>query len=346
MVRIDAIMKEAVIKKYAQLTGKSEDEVRAILEPIFEDEDKTKELIDLISKLSMIADKERGTLAGEVADAMKARLLTEVGHKALTPKDKVEKLVEKFEDVALTMKLIDKIFGGLHEKKNPESESAIVRILESRLSRLEDNFARLLEALEKKADSERESVLANTLKEIQKNMQEQINLLRKELQEVKSKKMLTINDIEDVKRQLEALGFEVKKAGTEFDIEKAKEFLAKLGYKIEPGWISADQLQKILEEERQKIRQQIREQILKEVETKKITAAEKIVTTAIDRLFEIFQPVLPQAFARALGLPEGQTPSRTPSKEIEKAIRELEREEVRRESGPKIHITAGEEGEE
>ncbi|RLJ00903.1 MAG: hypothetical protein DRP11_05280, partial [Candidatus Aenigmatarchaeota archaeon] len=293
---LDEVMKEAIIKKYAELTGKSEDEARAILEPIFAagDEEKIKELLVLLDGIS----QSSSGVAKEVAEAAKAALAASVAQKHFSTAPRLERVLDKITELQLTLQVLDRLLA----KKREDDTTMIMNVINQRFQVLESTLTKLVETLTKQSQQQQQQLLVQALENLQKAFQQQLEELRKQLDKhVSKKKTLTVDEIEEIKKKLEALGFEVKKAGTEFDIEKAKQYLKKLGYKIEPGWISADQLQKILEQERERIRKEIREKVLQEIEKEKIDAAEKVVTTAIDRLFNLLSPVIPEVMRGMFG---------------------------------------------
>lgn len=301
MVKLDAVMREAIIKKYAELTGRSIEEARAILEPLFEDEEN--ELIDLLYKITQIVGDGEG-VAKDVAEAVKANMLLHLQQRATTKPN----LLDKIQEYALVMQMMDKLLGAKKEEQRPDP---YVQIMEQRMQNLENTLKQLMELMVKQQQSSEKNELIKTLKMMQETMQKQIDTLREELKRIKERDIVITSDtIPKIKEQLEALGFELKRAGSDFDVEQAKKFLEKLGYEIKPGWVSADELTKILEKERERVRQEIREKILQEIETKKVETAEKIVTTAIDKLFDLFSPVVPEVIRSIIG-PTEEKPNTT-----------------------------------
>jgi len=100
---------------------------------------------------------------------------------------------------------------------------------------------------------------------------------------------------EAAKSTLEKLGYKVMPADKPSSEAEAIEYLKARGYHIEEPHITREQLQKILEEEREKMRQEFDAELQKSVEERKIKAAETLVERAIDRVFDIFVKPLQRA---------------------------------------------------
>ena len=292
MAKLDAIMKEAIIKKYAEMTGRTIEEARAILEPLLEEEDE--EILDLIQKISMLTNNGDG-VSKDVAEAVKADLLLKLRNAT----ENRGPNMDKFFEYKLMLEMLNNMTREQRQEPDPH-----LKIMEERMTKLEETLNKLMDVMIQQQQSSEKNELIKTLKMMQETMQKQIDTLREELRRIKedNRLIITPDKLPEIKEQLEALGLEIKKAGSDFDPEAAKKLLEKLGYKVEPGWISADELVKILEKEREKVKKEIRERILEEVETKKVETAEKIVTTAIDKLFDLFEPVVPDVLRSALGL--------------------------------------------
>jgi len=346
----EAKLKEELIRKYMKIKKIPREKAIELLEPIFDDRKKMRELLETLAFLEQLDTSKQGPLTRDVIDATKAKIITQVAMPR-GPLSRLQEWMDRIAEFRVMMKLINEMFREEERQSVPRGQDryidTIVKVLGERINRLEENLSRLIDVLSKRQTEEAQNIIAQKLEKIFDNMQQQINVLRQELDALKKlpqqKQELTLDDLENLKKKLEALGFKLKAPGEgEIDIEKAKEYLAKLGYKIEPGWVSADQLSKLLEEERKKIYELVRKEILKEVEEKKVTAAENIMRTAIDKLFELAKPVLPAVFGKALGTETqttyAQTTSQTSSsvppprietrevteEEVEKALKALE----------------------
>lgn len=103
--------------------------------------------------------------------------------------------------------------------------------------------------------------------------------------------------IEEAREVLEALGYKVIKPGkertdTDENVEELIEKLKSMGYEINRRVISKEELQKIIEEEKRRWEEEHNIQVERGLEEQKIKTAERIVEIAIDRIVNLFQPVV------------------------------------------------------
>jgi len=277
---------EVLVKKYAKLKGISEEDARKFLAPILEDEDKVKEYLELLSYLDAV-ETSPGSPAHEVKELLKVQALASMAraHEEKMSKDPVERVLEQALKAQQAIQILNRFL--------PQTEDPRNKYIEERISRLEGAIEKLIQTLQESRERETSQQFLQALDKIVSKINDQIKILAQRIEKIEKERF----SIQEMKRALEQLGFKVLTPAEVpmVDIEKAKEILRKLGYKVEPGFISADQLQKILAEEREKVRQEVKKEIEKEVERDRIEATKEAVITGFkifgDAIKEILKPL-------------------------------------------------------
>jgi len=101
---------------------------------------------------------------------------------------------------------------------------------------------------------------------------------------------------------LEKMGYKVARKETPATVEEAKELLEKMGYNVEDGRIPLEKVREILETAEQEWVKKHNEDLEKSIEERKITAAENVLSIAIDRVFKPVQLFISAYLKKVVGV--------------------------------------------
>lgn len=241
-------MSENLIKTLAQKYGLSEEDVRLALEMIGGGEDEvSKTLSTVVSSGEALAKTPKDVqqaiaplVAATVlkqlsADPFQQKMLSLTGSlltiKTLLGEDKsVEKLVES---ITGEIKALNERLAKIEESKKSEEIQAVVEAIEN----LRGDMEELRSRIEKGPATVESQTIANPLEQARNQLNDFAN---------------TLNTITE---GLKALGFEVRKPGEVKhvdDIDKAKQILERYGYEVKPRYMTEEEFQRRLQEERRR----------------------------------------------------------------------------------------------
>ena len=288
-------MSESLVKALAQKYGLSEEDVKLALEMIG-GEDELSKMISTVATTGealaktpkdvqqAIAPLVAATVLRQLsADPFQQKMLSLTGSlltiKTLLGEDKgVERLVQSITD---QIRALNERLAKLEETKKSEEIQAIAQSIENLRADLEELRSRMESG--PTAVTQQVASTANPLAQASSQLDEFTR---------------TLNAVVD---GLKALGFEVKKPGEVKpidDIDKAKEILVKYGYEVKPRYMSEEEFQRRLQEERRRYEKLLEKRLRK---SEKIAEAKARQVEAIVALgLEVVK------YLRSLAQPAGQ----------------------------------------
>jgi DNA repair exonuclease SbcCD ATPase subunit len=247
------VVSESLVKALAQKYGVSEEDVKLALEMIG-GEDELSKMISTITTageaLAKTPENVQQAIAPLIAatvlrqlstDPFQQKMLSLTGSlltiKTLLGEDKgVEKLVDS---VMSELKTLNEKIAKIEESKRSEEIQALAESVENLRKGLEELREELKMKVENQSTAVAQQATATNL----------LANIRSQLEEFSS----TLNTLVDT---LKALGFEVKKPGEVKpvdDIDRAKQLLEKYGYEIKPRYMTEEEFQRRLQEERRRL---------------------------------------------------------------------------------------------
>jgi len=123
----------------------------------------------------------------------------------------------------------------------------------------------------------------------------------------------SVDEIEDMLTRLEAskeraieflekMGYKVTTKESPASVEEAKELLEKMGYRVEDGRIPLEKVEEIVKLAEQEWVKKYNEDLEKSIEERKITAAENVLSIAIDRVFRPIQLFISAYLKKVVGV--------------------------------------------
>jgi DNA repair exonuclease SbcCD ATPase subunit len=289
-------LSESLVKTLAQKYGLSEEDVKLALEMIGGGEDELGKTISTVATTGealaktpkdvqqAIAPLVAATVLKQLsADPFQQKMLSLTGSlltiKTLLGEDKgVERLVQSITD---QIRALNERLAKLEETKKSEEIQAIAQSIENLRADLEELRSRMESG--PTAVTQQVASTANPLAQASSQLDEFTR---------------TLNAVVD---GLKALGFEVKKPGEVKpidDIDKAKEILVKYGYEVKPRYMSEEEFQRRLQEERRRYEKLLEKRLRK---SEKIAEAKARQVEAIVALgLEVVK------YLRSLAQPAGQ----------------------------------------
>ena len=313
--KLEPEVEDIIVKRYAQVTGRSEDEARAVLKLMKKKApDRFSRIEKMLGVLSEYGDK--------LKDPLMVALLSPIISEAVKMPGKEEE--ESFaEDVKRAVKSIASYVAGLKAldmmmPEKSENEQKVPPEVATKIDGLEKRLKFLIKKWKEAEEAQKQSEIQAVLNEIGK--------LKQEIEELKKggeKKEVTVEDIvkkiheeeERAKNLLQNMGYKVDKGLT---VEEIKRAAQEMGLKVVEGKVPVSELKKLkkklVEEMKKKAKEAYeagKEEARKEFDEKmferQIQAFENVVEKAIDRIVGEFLGPLARAFLSRGGvMPTGE----------------------------------------
>jgi hypothetical protein len=286
-------LSESLVKTLAQRYGLSEEDVKLALEMIGGGEDEVSKTISTITTSGealaktpkdvqqAIAPLVAATVLRQLsADPFQQKMLSLTGSlltiKTLLAEDKsAEKLVDS---IMGEIKALNERLAKLEESKKSEEVKAVAEAIEN-LRRDMEELRREIEAKEF-ATVAPKSITTNPLEQTKNQISEFVNVLN------------------SVTEGLKALGFEIKKPGEVKpvdDVDKAREILERYGYEVKPRYMTEEEFQRRLQEERRRFEKLLEKRLrrsekIAEAKARQVEAIAAVALEVIRHLGKLSQP--------------------------------------------------------
>lgn len=284
-------MSESLVKALAQKYGLSEEDVKLALEMIGGEDEVSRTLSTIVSSGEALAKTPKDVqqaiaplVAATVlrqlsADPFQQKMLSLTGSlltiKTLLGEDKsVERLVQSITD---QIKALNERLAKLEESRKSEEIQAVAESIE--------NLRRDLEELRGRMEGGSAAVVPQ-------------NVSANPLEQTRSQISEFVNTLNAVTEGLKALGFEVKRPGEVKpvdDIDKAREILERFGYEVKPRYMTEEEFQRRLQEERRRFEKLLEKRLrrserIAEAKARQVEAIAAVALEVIRHLGKLSQP--------------------------------------------------------
>jgi len=174
-------------------------------------------------------------------------------------------------------KEMDEVYSRLSEYQVLDEDDSEISTMIKKLSRYERDIRTL------------KSKLKSIVEPMQPLEENEIETLKKKIDSLES----------EAKATLEKLGYKVTREDMPITEEEAKKLLEERGYTIQSRYVDRSEVDKLIEKEREKWEKEHNISLEERMEEKKIEGAERVVSTAIDKIVDIFRPAVSSAFGQS-----------------------------------------------
>ena len=277
---------DVIVKRYAMATGRSPEEVRAIIDALKEKKpDRLEEFEKVLGVLAEYGDKIRDPL---ILPIIRPVLEEQVSRIYDSDEDFIKKLRRAIDEVSARVAAIKALDALLPDKKKEEENEEIKQVM-AEIEAIKQEIKEL------KNGGVSEKALQPLLDEIKRLREDLKNLKSGGGEDEVDRIIEKMKEREEkAKKLLENLGYRVEQG---LSPEQVKELAEKYGFKILEAKIPIEQLEKARREMKQEMErvakemyEKGREDAKKEIDEKLLErqaqAVENIVNRAVDRLFE------------------------------------------------------------
>jgi uncharacterized phage infection (PIP) family protein YhgE len=285
-------LSESLVKTLAQKYGLSEEDVKLAFEMIG-GEDELSKMISTVATAGEALAKTPKDVQQAIAPLVAATVLRQLSA------DPFQQKMLSLTGSLLTIKTL------LGEDRSVER---LVQSITDQIEALNERLAKL----EETKKSEEVKAVAEAIENLRRDMEE----LRREITEKGSTAVMpqatSTNPLEQAKNQisefvnvlnavtegLKALGFEVKKPGETRsidDVNKARELLERYGYEVKPRYMTEEEFQRRLQEERRRLEKMFERRLRKsekiaEAKARQVEAIAAVVLEVVRNIRNLIQP--------------------------------------------------------
>jgi hypothetical protein len=285
-------LSESLIKTLAQKYGLSEEDVKLALEMIGGGEDELGKTISTVATTGEALAKTPKDVQQAIAPLVAATVLKQLSA------DPFQQKMLSLTGSLLTIKTL------LGEDKSAEklvdSIMGEIRALNEKLAKLEES-----------KKSEEVMVIAEAIENLRRDMEElrgriergatavtPQNIAANPLEQTRSQISEFVNALNAVTDGLKALGFEVRRPGEVKpvdDIDKAREILERYGYEVKPRYMTEEEFQRRLQEERRRFEKLVEKRLrrsekIAEARARQVEAVAAVVLEVVKNVRSLVQP--------------------------------------------------------